>query len=79
MTKHFHSSMRVICDILGHTCNRFWTYVASIAQCITEHKRIFRPKTEITLKAEGQQFSDSSFSKIVDFFHFENGKEIFDW
>lgn len=30
--------MRVICDAPGQTCNRLWTYVASVAQCIAEHK-----------------------------------------
>lgn len=32
--------MRIICDAPGQTCNRLWTYVASIAQCITEHKKM---------------------------------------
>ena len=32
--------MRVICDAPGQTCNRLWTYVASVAQCIAEHKRM---------------------------------------
>lgn len=31
------------------------------------------------LESKDQQFTEASFSKIVDFFHFENGKEIFDW
>lgn len=31
------------------------------------------------LESKDQQFTHESFSKIVDFFHFENGKEIFDW
>jgi hypothetical protein len=31
------------------------------------------------LETKDQQFTEDSFSKIVDFFHFENGKEIFDW
>ena len=31
------------------------------------------------LESKDQQFTDESFSRIVDFFHFENGKEIFDW
>ena len=31
------------------------------------------------LETKDQQFTDNSFSRIVDFFHFENGKEIFDW
>ena len=31
------------------------------------------------LETKDQHFTDESFSKIVDFFHFENGKEIFDW
>jgi hypothetical protein len=31
------------------------------------------------LETKEQQFSEDSFSKIVDYFHFENGKEILDW
>ena len=31
------------------------------------------------LETKDQQFAKESSSKIVDFFHFENGKEIFDW
>jgi hypothetical protein len=30
--------MRVICDAPGQTCNRLWTYVTSVSQCIAEHK-----------------------------------------
>jgi len=30
--------MRVICDAPGQTCNRLWTYVSSVAQCIAEHR-----------------------------------------
>ena len=32
--------MRVICDAPGQTCNRLWTYVPSVAQCIAERKRM---------------------------------------
>ena len=32
--------MRVICDAPGQTCNRLWTYVASVAQCIAERKKM---------------------------------------
>lgn len=32
--------MIIICDAPGQTCNRLWTYVASVAQCIVEHKRM---------------------------------------
>ena len=32
--------MRVICDAPGQTCNRLWTYVTSVAQCIAERKRM---------------------------------------
>ena len=32
--------MQIICDAPGQTCNRLWTYVASVAQCIAEHKRM---------------------------------------
>ena len=31
------------------------------------------------LESKDQQFTDDAFSKIVDYFHFENGKEILDW
>lgn len=32
--------MRIICDAPGQTCNRLWTYVASVAQCIAEHRKM---------------------------------------
>ena len=32
--------MRIICDAPGQTCNRLWTYVASVARCIAEHKKM---------------------------------------
>lgn len=32
--------MRIICDAPGQTCNRLWTYVASVAQCIAENKKM---------------------------------------
>lgn len=32
--------MRIICDAPGQTCNRLWTYVASLAQCIAEDKKM---------------------------------------
>ena len=32
--------MRIICDAPGQTCNRLWTYVASVARCIAEKKRM---------------------------------------
>lgn len=32
--------MRVICDAPGQTCNRLWTYVASVAQCVAENKKM---------------------------------------
>lgn len=32
--------MRIICDAPGQTCNRLWTYVASVAKCIAESKRM---------------------------------------
>lgn len=32
--------MRIICDAPGQTCNRLWTYVASVAQCIAEQKKM---------------------------------------
>lgn len=33
-------AMRIICDAPGQTCNRLWTYVASVAQCIVEKKKM---------------------------------------
>ena len=32
--------MRVICDAPGQTCNRLWTYVASVARCIAERRKM---------------------------------------
>ena len=32
--------MRIICDAPGQTCNRLWTYVASVAQCVAENKKM---------------------------------------
>lgn len=32
--------MRIICDAPGQTCNRLWTYVTSVAQCIAEQRRM---------------------------------------
>ena len=32
--------MRIICDAPGQTCNRLWTYVTSVAQCVAERKRM---------------------------------------
>ena len=32
--------MRIICDAPGQTCNRLWTYVASVAHCIAERKKM---------------------------------------
>ncbi len=34
------TKMRIICDAPGQTCNRLWTYIASVAQCIVEHKKM---------------------------------------
>lgn len=32
--------MIIICDAPGQTCNRLWSYVASIARCIAEQKKM---------------------------------------
>ena len=32
--------MRIICDAPGQTCNRLWTYIASVAECIAERKKM---------------------------------------
>jgi len=36
----FARKMRIICDAPGQTCNRLWTYVASVARCIAEKKKM---------------------------------------
>lgn len=32
--------MRIICDAPGQTCNRLWSYVASISECAVRRKRL---------------------------------------
>jgi len=32
--------MKIICDAPGQTCNRLWTYVASVAECIAESRKM---------------------------------------
>lgn len=32
--------MKVICDAPGQTCNRLWSYVATISECIVKKKRM---------------------------------------
>ena len=32
--------MIVICDAPGQTCNRLWSYLASISECIIKHKKL---------------------------------------
>ena len=32
--------MRVICDAPGQTCNRLWSYLASISECIVKKKKM---------------------------------------
>jgi hypothetical protein len=57
-----------LCDrLIGpvSSYSRWASFIGEVPLCFLEDK--------------AQQFTDDSFSKIVDFFHFENGKEIFDW
>lgn len=57
-----------ICDkLIGpfSTYSRWASFIGETPLCFIESKE--------------QQFTDDSFSKIIDFFHFENGKEIYDW
>lgn len=57
-----------LCDrIIGpfSSYSRWASFIGEVPLCFTESK--------------DQQFTEESFSKIVDFFHFENGKEIYDW
>lgn len=32
--------MRVICDAPGQTCNRLWSYIGSLSECIAKNKRM---------------------------------------
>lgn len=57
-----------ICDkIIGpfSSYSRWASFIGEVPLCFLENKE--------------QSFTDKSFSPIKDFFHFENGKEIFDW
>ena len=57
-----------ICDrIIGpfSSYSRWASFIGEVPLCFLESKE--------------QDFSEECFSKIVDFFHFENGKEILDW
>jgi hypothetical protein len=57
-----------ICDrLIGpfSTYSRWASFIGEVPLCFIE--------------SENQQFAEDSFSKIIDFFHFENGKEIYDW
>jgi hypothetical protein len=47
------------------TFSRWASFIGEVPLCFIETK--------------DQQFTKDSFSKIVDFFHFESGKAIFDW
>ena len=57
-----------ICDrIIGpfSSYSRWASFIGEVPLCFLETKE--------------QQFGEAQFSKIVDYFHFENGKEILDW
>ena len=57
-----------LCDcIIGpfSSYSRWASFIGEVPLCFLESKE--------------QQFTEGSFSKIVDYFHFENGKEILDW
>ena len=57
-----------LCDrIIGpfSSYSRWASFIGEVPLCFAESKK--------------QQFTEEGFSKIVDFFHFENGKEIYDW
>jgi len=57
-----------LCDrLIGpvSSYSRWASFIGEVPLCFLEQK--------------DQHFSEGSFSKIVDFFHHENGKEIFDW
>ena len=57
-----------ICDcIIGpfSSYSRWASFIGEVPLCFLESK--------------SQQFTKDGFSKIIDYFHFENGKEILDW
>jgi hypothetical protein len=57
-----------ICDrIIGpfSSYSRWASFIGEVPLCFIESK--------------AQQFTSEGFSKIIDFFHFENGTEILDW
>ena len=57
-----------VCDrIIGpfSSYSRWASFIGEVPLCFLETK--------------DQQFTEECFSKIVDYFHFENGKEILDW
>ena len=57
-----------VCDrIIGpfSSYSRWASFIGEVPLCFLETK--------------DQQFTEESFSKIVDYFHFENGTEILDW
>lgn len=57
-----------VCDyIIGpfSTYSRWASFIGEVPLCFLEDKN--------------QSFTSDSFSKITDFFHFENGKKILDW
>ena len=57
-----------ICDrIIGpfSSYSRWASFIGEVPLCFLESK--------------DQQFTDDSFSKIINYFHFENGTEINDW
>ena len=57
-----------LCDrIMGppSSYSRWASFIGEVPLCFLEDK--------------SQQLGHDSFSKVTDFFHFENGKEIYDW
>ena len=57
-----------VCDrIIGpfSSYSRWASFIGEVPLCFLENK--------------DQKFTEDSFSMIVDFFHFQNGKEIYDW
>jgi len=57
-----------LCDlIIGpvSSYSRWASFIGEVPICFLEYRE--------------QSFNKQSFSKIIDFFHYENGKEIYDW
>ena len=59
-------SMRIICDAPGQTCNRLWTYVASVAQCIAEKKKMSRLPVTVVVSVSVDDLHEVAARPVYD-------------